>query len=168
MPAGMTARNRPISAACGTATGPRRRAGNRFDPSTSTGRCRRAGPSSQSPAHRTSVRRYDRSVPLLLLVDLDGVVYRGADPVPGVAAVLADRAERGDDVVYVTNNSMHYRADYVPRLAAMGAPVAADRVVTSARATAMYLQDHEPASAACSSSVRAGSNASCATSVSRS
>ena len=50
---------------------------------------------------------------LLLLVDLDGVVYRGADPVPGVAAVLADRAARGDDVVYVTNNSMHYRADYV-------------------------------------------------------
>ena len=49
---------------------------------------------------------------LLLLVDLDGVVYRGLDPVPGVAAVLADRAARGDDVVYVTNNSMHYRADY--------------------------------------------------------
>ena len=44
-------------------------------------------------------------------------------PVPGVAAVLADRAARGDDVVYVTNNSMHYRADYLTRLAAMGAPV---------------------------------------------
>jgi ribonucleotide monophosphatase NagD (HAD superfamily) len=36
---------------------------------------------------------------LLLLVVLDGVVYRGADPVPGVAAVLADCAERGHDVV---------------------------------------------------------------------
>ena len=78
-------------------------------------------------------------VSLLLLVDLDGVVYRGADPVPGVAAVLADRAARGDDVVYVTNNSMHYRADYVTRLAAMGAPISADRVVSSARATALHL-----------------------------
>ena len=68
---------------------------------------------------------------LLLLVDLDGVVYRGADPVPGVAAVLADRAARGDDVVYVTNNSMHYRADYQTRLAAMGAPVSPDTVVSS-------------------------------------
>ena len=81
---------------------------------------------------------------LLLLVDLDGVVYRGADPVPGVAAVLADRAGRGDDVVYVTNNSMHYRADYQARLAAMGAPVSPDTVVSSARATAVYLQKHDP------------------------
>ena len=81
---------------------------------------------------------------LLLLVDLDGVVYRGADPVPGVAQVLADRAARGDDVVYVTNNSMHYRADYVTRLAAMGAPITADRVVSSARATALHIATHEP------------------------
>ncbi len=81
---------------------------------------------------------------LLLLVDLDGVVYRGSDPVPGVAAVLADRAARGDDIVYVTNNSMHYRTDYQTRLAAMGAPVSPDTVVSSARATAAYLREHDP------------------------
>jgi len=81
---------------------------------------------------------------MLLLVDLDGVVYRASVPVPGVAAVLAARVAAGDDVVYVTNNAMHYHADYVPRLAGMGAPVAADRVVTSARATALHLREHEP------------------------
>jgi HAD superfamily hydrolase (TIGR01450 family) len=81
---------------------------------------------------------------MLLLVDLDGVVYRGADPVPGVAAVLADRAAKGDDIVYVTNNSMHYRGDYVLRLSAMGAPVNPDRIVSSARATALYLRDEAP------------------------
>ncbi len=81
---------------------------------------------------------------LLLLVDLDGVVYRGSEPVPGVAAVLAARAARGDDIVYVTNNSMHYRADYVTRLAAMGAPITPDTVVSSARATALHVRDHEP------------------------
>src|SRR5258705_3447909 len=81
---------------------------------------------------------------LLLLVDLDGVLYRGAEPVPGVAAVLAARAAQGDDVVYVTNNSMWYRAEYVERIAAMGAPVDADRIVSSPRATALYLGDHEP------------------------
>ena len=81
---------------------------------------------------------------LLLLVDLDGVVYRGAEPVPGVAAVLADRVARGDDVVYVTNNSMHYRAEYQTRLAAMGAPVSPGTVVSSARATALYLREHDP------------------------
>ena len=81
---------------------------------------------------------------LLLLVDLDGVVYRGSEPVPGVAAVLAARAAAGDDVVYVTNNSMHYRADYVTRLAAMGAPITPDTVVSSARATALHITRHEP------------------------
>lgn len=80
---------------------------------------------------------------LLLLVDLDGVVYRASEPVPGVAAVLADRAARGDDVVYVTNNSMHYRADYLTRLSAMGAPVSAETVVSSARATALHIANHE-------------------------
>jgi len=84
------------------------------------------------------------STGLLLLVDLDGVLYRGADPVPGVAEVLAARAAVGDDVVYVTNNSMWYRAEYVERITGMGAPATADRIVSSPRATALYLRDHEP------------------------
>src|SRR3954471_6766831 len=42
---------------------------------------------------------------VLLLVDLDGVVYRGSDDVPGVGRVLADRAAAGDTVIYVTNNA---------------------------------------------------------------
>ncbi len=81
---------------------------------------------------------------MLLLVDLDGVVYRGAEPVPGVAAVLAARAAAGDGVVYVTNNSMWYRTDYVTRLSSMGAPVSADLIVSSARATALYLAEGSP------------------------
>jgi len=81
---------------------------------------------------------------VLLLVDLDGVVYRGSEPIPGIAELLSRRAAAGDDVVYVTNNSMWYRADYVERLASMGAPVSADRVVSSPRATALYLREVEP------------------------
>jgi HAD superfamily hydrolase (TIGR01450 family) len=81
---------------------------------------------------------------MLLLVDLDGVVYRGTDPVAGVAALLAERAAAGDTVVYVTNNSMHYRADYIARLAALGAPVSPDRVISSPRATALWIREHWP------------------------
>ncbi len=83
---------------------------------------------------------------MLLLVDLDGVLYRGAAPVPGVAAVLAARAAAGDRVVYVTNNSMHHRTEYVGRLRELGAPLeaGADAVVSSARATARYLADEQP------------------------
>ena len=97
---------------------------SRFVPSTSRRRVAASGFAIGLRHRANRTRReapgYDRAMGLLLLVDLDGVVYRGADPVPGVAAVLADRAARGDDVVYVTNNSMHYRADYQTRLAAMG------------------------------------------------
>lgn len=81
---------------------------------------------------------------MLLLVDLDGVVYRASEGVPGVGPVLARRAALGDDVVYVTNNAMHHHADYLPRLAGHGAPVGPDRVVTSARASAMYVRDEMP------------------------
>ena len=82
---------------------------------------------------------------MLLLVDLDGVVYRASEGVPGVGPALAARAALGDDVVYVTNNAMHYHGDYLPRLAGHGAPVGPDRVVTSARASALYIRDTMPA-----------------------
>ena len=81
---------------------------------------------------------------MLLLVDLDGVVYRASEPVPGVAGVLAARVALGDEVVYVTNNAMAYHTDYLPRLAGHGAPVGPDRVVTSARASAFWIRDRMP------------------------
>jgi HAD superfamily hydrolase (TIGR01450 family) len=76
---------------------------------------------------------------VLLLVDLDGVVYRGDRAVTGMPELLARRAAGGDAVVYVTNNSRWYRTDYLERLAGMGAPVEAGRIVTAARATALAL-----------------------------
>jgi len=76
---------------------------------------------------------------MLLLVDLDGVVYRGAVPVPGVAAVLAERQAGGDRVVYVTNNSRWHRSEYHEKLRSMGAPVSDGAVMSSARATALAL-----------------------------
>lgn len=81
---------------------------------------------------------------MLLLVDLDGTVWRGAEPVPGVPALLAARVARGDTVVYVTNNSMHHRSAYLPRLRALGAPATIEHIVTSARATALHVAGMSP------------------------
>ncbi|HEX5466326.1 MAG TPA: HAD-IIA family hydrolase [Candidatus Limnocylindrales bacterium] len=81
---------------------------------------------------------------MFLIVDLDGVVYRGRQPVPGVAAALARRAAAGDLIVYATNNSRAHRAEYAARLAALGAPVDARRIVTAARATALVLAGDRP------------------------
>src|SRR3954468_12633764 len=85
---------------------------------------------------------YDRSV--LLLVDLDGVVYRGRTPVPGVAAVLRDRAAKGDRVIYVTNNSSRHRDEYRAQLRQMDLPMAEESIVTAARATAVTLNERDP------------------------
>lgn len=81
---------------------------------------------------------------MLLLVDLDGVVYRGAQPVPGVAEVLTRRAQAGDRVIYVTNNSRAHRDEYRARLAALGLPLSPDGIVTAARASALLLTELEP------------------------
>jgi HAD superfamily hydrolase (TIGR01450 family) len=78
---------------------------------------------------------------VLLLVDLDGVVYRGPVPVVGVPALLSRRAAAGDQVVFVTNNSRWHRSEYHARLKSMGAPVTTDNVVTAARATALALAE---------------------------
>ena len=76
---------------------------------------------------------------VLLLVDLDGVVYRGREPVPGVAEVLRERVARGDRVAYCTNNSYRHRSDYLAHLAELGAPVSLDMIFTSASVTARLL-----------------------------
>jgi HAD superfamily hydrolase (TIGR01450 family) len=81
---------------------------------------------------------------MLLLVDLDGVVYRGPEPVPGISALLAERVAAGDTVVYCTNNSSRDRSDYVAQLEALGAPVRLDRVFSSACATAQELATSDP------------------------
>jgi 4-nitrophenyl phosphatase len=81
---------------------------------------------------------------VLLLVDLDGVVYRGRNPVPGVPAVLRERAKRGDRVIYVTNNSSRHRDEYRARLIELGVPLADESIVTAARATAVMLNERVP------------------------
>ncbi len=84
---------------------------------------------------------------MLLLVDLDGVVYRGPVPVPGVAEVLQRRAALGDRIVYVTNNSRSHREEYRARLEQVGVPLGDDpdsSIVTAARATAVLLAEAQP------------------------
>jgi glycerol-1-phosphatase len=78
---------------------------------------------------------------VLLLVDLDGVVYRGPEPVPGMPELLARRVSAGDTIMYVTNNSRWHRTQYQARLDSMGAPVTAASIVTAARATARALAE---------------------------
>jgi 4-nitrophenyl phosphatase len=80
----------------------------------------------------------------LVIFDLDGVVYRGSEPVPGAPALVDALHRRGVAVRFATNNSMATRAAYVDRLAAMGVRASADEIVTSTSATIEHLRRHAP------------------------
>ncbi|MDQ2689085.1 MAG: HAD family hydrolase, partial [Chloroflexota bacterium] len=80
----------------------------------------------------------------LVIFDLDGVIYRGTDPIPGARELVAWLHATGTAVRFATNNSMVTRAGYVERLAAMGIPTAVDEIVTSTSATVEHLHRHAP------------------------
>lgn len=76
-----------------------------------------------------------------LLVDLDGVVWVGAEPVPGSVEALTTLLDAGKEIVFVTNNPSRPGAVYAERLREMGVDVAGDRVVTAGVATARLAAD---------------------------
>lgn len=80
----------------------------------------------------------------LVIFDLDGVIYRGHEPLPGAVELVNRLHAAGTLVRFATNNSMASRAAYVERLGVMGIRAAADEIVTSTSATIEYLARHEP------------------------
>jgi glycerol-1-phosphatase len=77
----------------------------------------------------------------VLLLDLDGVVYIGASPIPGAPEALQRAKQAGVHLAYVTNNASRTPAAVAALLSGMGAPAAPDDVVTSAQAAARLLAD---------------------------
>jgi 4-nitrophenyl phosphatase len=77
-----------------------------------------------------------------LIVDLDGVVHVGKTAVDGLEAFLAFAEKRGIELVYVTNNSTKTPQDLRRRLETFGVFAREERILTSALATARYLEKH--------------------------
>jgi glycerol 3-phosphatase-2 len=82
-----------------------------------------------------------------LLVDLDGVVWIGREPVAGAVEALSELLARGKQIVFVTNNSVHPPPVYAERLRAIGIEAADDRVVTGGAATARLVAERVGAGA---------------------
>lgn len=74
------------------------------------------------------------------IFDMDGVLYRGSEALPGVRELLDALTLRERQVMLATNNSMSTPQAYETRLAGMGIDVPAAAVITSALATRDYLQ----------------------------
>ena len=72
----------------------------------------------------------------LAIFDLDGVIYRGDDPIPGVAKVINLLQSHSIRVVFNSNNSTLTRQDYVAKLQKFGITSNIEDIFTSASITA--------------------------------
>ena len=85
--------------------------------------------------------RYDA-----FLFDLDGVLYRGDEPVPHAAGSVARLRASEKGVAFVTNNSSRTPEAVAAKLVALGVAASAADVETSALTTAQLLAgrgDHD-------------------------
>ena len=81
------------------------------------------------------------------ILDLDGVVYRGQAAIPGAAEFLDYLDGQSLPFTLVTNNATRSPHDHRRRLSEMGVSVSADQILTSATATALYLERQYPTGA---------------------
>jgi HAD superfamily hydrolase (TIGR01450 family) len=79
------------------------------------------------------------------LLDLDGVVYIGARPVPAAPEAIGKARAAGMRMAFVTNNAARTPSAIAHRLTAMGIDAAPEEVVTSAEAAARLLAERFPA-----------------------
>ncbi len=83
-------------------------------------------------------REYD-----VVIVDLDGVVYRGSSPVPAAVETLG-RLRGETRLAFVTNNASRPAAAVASRLRSLGVQPADGHVVTSAQAAARLVAARVP------------------------
>lgn len=76
------------------------------------------------------------------VLDVDGTVVRGNEPIPGAPEGYRRLREAGVETLFVSNNPTKAPPAYVDRLGAAGYEVDADRVFTAGSVTTRYLRRH--------------------------
>jgi 4-nitrophenyl phosphatase len=79
-----------------------------------------------------------------VVMDMDGVLFRGDTPLPGAVKTLDILQTRGVKVAYLTNNSSRHRDELVAKLVRLGMPCTIDQMWGSAYTTARYLTSEAP------------------------
>lgn len=82
-----------------------------------------------------------------LLLDMDGVIFRGDSPTPGAAEFFQFLRLAGIRFALITNNSTRAAAQYVEKLEKMGIFVGEDDVLTVGEVTSEFLAANAPAGA---------------------
>jgi 4-nitrophenyl phosphatase len=74
-----------------------------------------------------------------LIIDMDGVLYRGDHSMPRLREFFDFLRERSIPFILATNNSTRTPQEYVDKLARMGVTVSPDEILHSGQATARFL-----------------------------
>src|SRR5512147_1119554 len=74
-----------------------------------------------------------------LILDMDGVIWRGDAPIGDLPVIFKRIRERGLKFVFATNNGTRTSEQYVNRLSNLGVQVEPRQVVTSAQALSYAL-----------------------------
>jgi HAD superfamily hydrolase (TIGR01457 family) len=82
-----------------------------------------------------------------ILLDLDGVLYRWPEPIPGASDAVRTLRRAGKGIAFVTNNSSRTPEQVAERLGEAGVDADPGEVVTSALATATILGERGIATA---------------------
>ncbi len=82
--------------------------------------------------------------PLTWLIDMDGVLVRGSQLIPGADEFINRLRAAGKSFLILTNNSLYTPRDLQTRLASLGLRVNLNELFTSAMATAQFLQRQAP------------------------
>lgn len=83
-------------------------------------------------------------MPKSYLIDMDGVMVRGNELVPGADAFVERLHQRDIKFLILTNNPMYTPVDLQHRLQRLGIRVTTDHFYTSALATAAFLKVQKP------------------------
>ncbi len=84
----------------------------------------------------------------VLLLDLDGTLFRGATPVPGAPDAIARAARNGHRINYLTNNGSRNPDQVAAHLTSLGFQATGSDVVTSGQAAGRLLAEHLPSGSA--------------------
>ncbi len=77
-----------------------------------------------------------------LLIDLDGVLYTGEEPIPGASETITWLKQAGIPHLFVTNTTSRPRRAIVDKLARLGVDVGEDSILTPPVAARRWLADH--------------------------
>jgi len=98
----------------------------------------------EKPSTKWKVLETKMEPPKSYLIDMDGVLVSGRTIIPGADRFIERLKTRGAEYLVLTNNPLYTPGDLVHRLQTIDLDIPAERIFTSAMATARFLHSQKP------------------------